>query len=58
LAQPKNTETQAQMATQNPSWGTCDKGNCRKKRLLHWNDINKGNLDCEAEGCKGHYVVS
>mgnify|MGYP000949875225 CR=1 FL=1 len=54
MAQPKNSESQAKMGSRNPANGVCDK-NSSHKRLLHWRDVEQGNLDCTAPGCNGHY---
>ena len=54
LAKPKNSEAQARAGSQNAKNGVCN-ANPNHKRLLHWRDIQDGNLDCEA--CSGKYVV-
>jgi hypothetical protein len=54
LSRPKNSESQAASGSRNASKGVCNKNN-NHKRLLHWRDVQDGNLDCDA--CDGQYVV-
>ena len=56
MAKPKNSEAQARMGSRSPSNGVCSRSSSHK-RLLHWRDVQEGNLDCEAPGCTGKYAA-